>query len=106
MNTRINYLYRDACNYKVHNEVVIKGTFTSEQIDEIIRCLSDGENFIPSQVGLPEQRFDEVTEDDTCWFELNRKDFEETKDEETSDLTIDEIVGAFLAAKGNWNEYM
>ena len=31
-NTRINYLYRDASNYKKYNEVIIPGTFTEEQI--------------------------------------------------------------------------
>lgn len=54
MNTCISYLYRDACNYKIHNEVIINGVLTSAQIDSIMDCLLDGEYFIPSQVGLPE----------------------------------------------------
>lgn len=49
-NTRIHYLYRDASNYKVSNEITVPGTFTEEQIDAIIGCLMDGEYFIPSDV--------------------------------------------------------
>ena len=67
MNTKINYLYRDGCNYKQHNEEIIAGTFTTEQMNTIIDCLDCGEYFIPSQVGFSEIRFG----DDTCWFESN-----------------------------------
>ena len=104
MNTRISYLYRDASNYKQHNEVVVAGKFTSEQIDTIIRCLSDGEYFIPKQVSLPEKRFDEVTEDDHCWFELCRGDFEDTNADPTIEMLPDDIVRLFVEACGNWDD--
>ena len=69
MNTQIRYLYRDASNYKVENECVVTGTFTQEQIAQIMDCCDLGEYFIPSQVGLPEQRFDRYDpEEDHCWF--------------------------------------
>lgn len=68
-NTKIGYLYRDASNYKKWNEVVIRGSMSPEQIDTIIGCLDDELHFIPRQVGLPEDRFDEITEDDHAWFE-------------------------------------
>lgn len=42
LNTRISYLYRDAGNYKKHNEVVVPGTFTPEQIETITGCLDAG----------------------------------------------------------------
>lgn len=70
MNTRIDYLYRDASNYKQPNSVVVSGLFTARQVGEILGCLNDGEYFIPSQVGLPETRFGEITEDDHCWLNL------------------------------------
>ncbi|MBP3585213.1 MAG: hypothetical protein J6J59_05960 [Peptococcaceae bacterium] len=70
LNTKIEYLYRDASNYKIYNECVVKGILTAEQREEIVDCLSEGEYFIPSQVGLPEKRFDDWTEDDHPWFEL------------------------------------
>ena len=59
-NTRITYLYRDADNYKTLNEVVIQGTFTDEEIDEMMAVCDQGEYFIPRQVGLPEERFEKL----------------------------------------------
>lgn len=61
MNTRISYLYRDASNYKQHNEVTVPGTFSEEQIDVIIGCLDLGEYFIPKQIGFPEKRRRTIT---------------------------------------------
>lgn len=103
-NTRISYLYRDASNYKQHNEVVVPGIFTPEQIEAIIGCLDAGEYFIPVQVGFPEERFEDITEDDHCWFELSRYGFEETDAEASIDMAPDEVVAKFLEAKGNWDD--
>ena len=47
MNTKICYLYRDAGNYKVHNECVIQGELSKEQIQSILDCCDMGEYFIP-----------------------------------------------------------
>lgn len=104
MNTKISYLYRDASNYKMPNEVVIAGPITEHQISIIMDCLECRENFIPSQVGLPEERFGEWTEDDHCWFELQRCGFEATGEEPDVYITADELVGKFLEAKGNWDD--
>lgn len=104
MNTRISYLYRDASNYKMPNEVVVTGTVTECQIDIIMGCLDEGEYFIPRMIGLPEKRFDEFTEDDHCWFELQREGFEVTMGEPNVDVTADELVRKFFAAKGNWKK--
>lgn len=106
MNTKISYLYRDASNYKMPNETIILGPITEHQIDIIMDCLECGENFIPSQVGLPEERFGEWTEDDHCWFELQRCGFEATGEEPVVNMTVDELVGKFLEAKGKWKEYI
>lgn len=35
MNTKISYLYRDAYNYKVHNECIIVGELSKEQIQSM-----------------------------------------------------------------------
>lgn len=104
MNTRISYLYRDASNYKQHNEVIVPGTFTLEQIETIIGCLDAGEYFIPDQIGFPEERFGSITEDDHCWFELNKAGFEETDAVASIDMSPDEVVAKFLEAKGNWDD--
>ena len=103
LNTKITYLYRDASNYKVWNEAVIKGKLTDEQQKTILECLIDGEYFIPSQVGLPEEKFASKYEDDPVWFELSEGFAEPSIGKATEDLTADELVQNFLKAKGNWN---
>lgn len=105
MNTKVEYLYRDASNYKVHNEAVIKGTLTTEQIEEIISCCDCVEYFVPQQVGLPETRFGKITEDDHCWFEICKEGFSETDQANTVDLTAEELYRNFLAASGKWDEW-
>ena len=101
MNTKISYLYRDASNYKVYNDAVVRGEAAKEQAKEIFSCLQDGEYFIPGQVGLPESRFDDITEDDHAWFELLC--LENTKEAPNVDMDVSEILERFQKAKGNWN---
>lgn len=74
MNTLLEYLYRDASNYKQHGSAVIAGTVSLKEIRHLI---IDKEYFIPSQIGLPglqykfrEQGFDYPTEDDHTWHEI------------------------------------
>lgn len=104
MNTKISYLYRDASNYKQHNEVIVHGTFTEEQIDTIIECLDSGEHFIPKQIGFPKKRFEEITEDDHCWFELSRDCFEETDAEADIEMSPEEVVARFVETAGEWDD--
>lgn len=103
-NTRINYLYRDASNYKKHNEVIIPGTFTEEQIHTIIDCLQGGEYFIPSEVNLPEIRFEDRTEADHPWFELDEDGFEETEAKVTCHISPEDLVKLFLERKKEWQD--
>lgn len=102
-NTKISYLYRDASNWKVHNECVIKGVLSPAQIKTILDCC-DCEYFIPSNVGLPEKRFEKWTEDDHIWFEFNEWEdcFEETLEPANVNITCDELVAAFERCKDNW----
>ena len=39
MNTAVEYLYRDASNYKMPQHEVIKGLITEDQITRILTCL-------------------------------------------------------------------
>lgn len=103
-NTRIEYLYRDASNYKIRNACVVKGTLTEAQQAEIYTCLVDGEYFIPGDVGLPETRFAEYTEDDHPWFEMDADAFSETALAPDVDITADELVDAFRKRKDGWQE--
>lgn len=100
-NTQISYLYRDANNFKKYNKVILPGTFTDKQIQAIIGCLSDGEYFIPSEVGLPEDKY-EGTDADHPWFELHEDDFSETDDDVTLNIKPEELVEKFLQRYLAW----
>ena len=92
-NTLITYLYRDACNYKVHNEAVVKGLITQEQEQRILNSLQEGEYFIPHLVGLPEKRFATETEDDHPFFEY--QSVSHTNKPISCDRDVEELVKAF-----------
>ena len=97
-------MYRDASNYKQHNEAVVYGTLTEAQKQEIQDALSEGEYFIPCQVGLPEKRFDKVNlQDDHCWFEL--QEIVETDAEPTEGISAEEVYQNFLNVQGKWDEF-
>ena len=104
MNTRINYLYRDAGNNKVYNSCVISGELTKEQIQIILSCLYDQEYFIPSKVGLPEERFSNYDSQlDHQWFEIHVHDFELTNDKSTVSLQPEQLVTSFRRQKDKWD---
>ena len=91
MNTKVNYLYRDASNYKTYNEAVLKGTLTENQVQRIYNALDSGLYFIPHQVGLDEDRGrgSYYTDDDHCWFEL------ELRADDYGNVEYDELEGDF-----------
>lgn len=101
-NTRIQYLYRDASNFKTQNEVVIKGQITRDQAKEILSCCEGGE-FIPEQIDWPLERGWDISEDDHCFAELEDHSFEPTDSPATVDMTAEQVMEAFRAAKGNWD---
>ena len=105
-NTRITYLYRDASNYKRWNECVVKGRITAGQVHEILSCCNEGMYFIPSQVGMPEEKFSEETEDDHCWFEIGEGSFAMTLQPPTEGITVDELIQMFRDCKGKWKDWI
>lgn len=106
-NTLIQYLYRDADNYKVQNECVIKGVLSEEDIQTILDSLEDDEVFIPRLVGLPEKRFDTYDPQvDHPFFELGKTSFIITDQHPTVEITAAELVSAFRKAKGHWHMIM
>lgn len=104
MNTRIEYLYRDASNNKKWNEAVLIGELSDADQQVILDCLKDGEYFIPRQVGLDEERFGNWTDDDHCWFELEPGFATPTHCTATCGLTCAQLVENFKAAKGKWDD--
>lgn len=103
-NTKIHYQYRDADNYKQLNECVINGVLSLKQQAVILSCLTDGEYFIPSKVGLPEKRFETWTDADHVWFEIAPDDFTITEEPANVSLTSDELVSAFCRHKHKWEQ--
>lgn len=102
MNTKINYLYRDADNYKVHNECVIRGEMTDEQEMRIIGSLDDELYFVPNCVGMPEEKFGSETEADHPWFEWCGT--EPTERKPTLDIDAEELTVRFEKAGNGWQE--
>lgn len=96
VNTKISYLYRDADNYKMRHEVVIAGSMSEEQEKAIEDSLDEGVYFIPSQVGLPDDRFGSVTAADHPWFEW--VGVEPTADRPTLHVTAEELTAKFVDA--------
>lgn len=106
MNTKIEYLYRDACNYKARQEVILKGMITPDDVQKISGALEpegDYGYFIPEQVGLPLVRPWAVSMDDHCFCELYPEiAFSFTEEAPTDDRTIHELAQDF-DDHGFWN---
>lgn len=104
--TKIEFFYRDACNFKVWNACGIDGTLSEEQKDIIMGCLDEGELFIPSMVGLPENKFGFENENDHPFFELARDGFIEVEesagDIPNVNITPEELTAAVQKSKGRW----
>jgi hypothetical protein len=49
---KFGYLYRDADNYKMFNDVVLRGRLSPAEIIKILNGAFDGNPFIPSDVGM------------------------------------------------------
>ena len=105
INTRINYLYRDADNYKMQNSCVIEGPVTEQQIGKILSCCDMAHYFIPKQVGLPETRFKTYNpEVDHCWFEIEESGFEPTDSPPDVALNAEQLIERFDSCAGYWDD--
>jgi hypothetical protein len=99
-NTKIDYVYADASNYKVWGREVLAGTLTIAEKAEIIDACWDGELFIASQVGLPDlqhQMWNEhrMNEDDHVFHRLSLDAFADTDEESTLELSTGDLLNAF-----------
>ena len=98
-NTEVQYLYRDANNFKRWNLCVVQGTLTDEEMAEIWNCCDSGEYFYPNKVGLPENRYS-GTDADMPWFEL--AGFDQTSRKPNVNITAQELLEKFRSLKGTW----
>lgn len=94
MNTRIEYMYRDACNYKTFKEIVLKGAAAP---GVFFAALHDGEFFIPFDVGLPELQPTPFTIDDHIWHTLERISLTDDDPDAEFSITATELANRFQA---------
>ena len=101
-NTIFEFMYRDADNYKIHSEAILKGEMTDEDYNTIISCLDENTFFIPAQVGLEGERFATETEADHPWFEVTG--YRLVPDTvKTCGIAVQELVERFKAVHGHWD---
>ena len=98
MNTHIELMYRDACNWKSYIDFVIDGEIAMEQIQPY---LQDGEFLIPFDAGLPEVQIDDPNpEIDHPFYTIAT--IEHTRDAPTIALTADALRRNFETVQ--WDE--
>ena len=101
MNTKLDYLYRDACNYKTFHEVIFKGDV---EFSDIALFLKDKTFFIPSEVGLKDLQELPLSSDDHIWHEI--ESVSTTSEFPTIPINAHTLIGRFQCAnENNWNEY-
>ena len=73
MNTEVTYRYRTLTGETRDQSVVVEGELPADGLTRISQSLYMEEFFIPSAIGLPEQRILAWDDDaDVPWFELLR----------------------------------
>lgn len=95
-NIKLNYLFRDAGNYKMFGFVILSnpGGKNPEEIDgELRRFLIDGAYFYPEQVQLPVLD----CSDAGMWHEYEK--VEMTDEEVNDERTIEEVIGLMGGAQ-------
>jgi len=99
MNTVIEYLYRDADNYKQNIALGLPGTFSDSDKETVKQKLDGGMYFIPSQVGLPDLQEQNVNgidpEVDHAWHEWDWAWIEDTDQEPNYNLSVTKLVENF-----------
>ncbi len=105
MNTRLDYMYRNASNYSRVGSVVFEGATSAQLVQRFSRALESSEFFIADQVRVPELFFEDNLDpnDDHCWHELAA--FESTDDGSTDEFarTIESfVVECEAASHAGW----
>jgi hypothetical protein len=104
MNTEINYLYRDASNYKFWGTFIVEGKI---ERSDLVPYLFDSEWFVPQQVGLEHLLNLPMNFDDHLLHELH--EFVPTTAQANAGSAKDLIAKFRMAADKDWfhgiNEY-
>lgn len=101
-NTRVEYTYTDADNYKCRNHVIVKGILEYQDIQVILGCRRDEEFFIPEWVDFPgDIAWDYDPQADHPWWRLDEDSFSIVEKSATVDMTAQELVDKFCHARDN-----
>lgn len=104
----LDYLYRDASNYKSFGSVQIKGDLSEAERRNLLSCLESGEFFVAEQVGIPPlygqlARYGGDGGDDHSWHTLVGFREALTSGERPEATVVgSEILKRFRLARGNW----
>jgi hypothetical protein len=107
MNTRLYYSYTDGNNYSRETSAVVAGEISDEQREQIRGSLDHEEDFVPTQVGLPDGsligRGYQPTDMDGDSHHLYVDSIETTNDLPTAGGDIAAVTAAFVAHRGAWD---
>ena len=93
MKTEVNYVYRDAGNYKFWGSFIVDGAFSPDMVQ---KYLIDEQFFVPKAIGLPALVPEVRNEDDHEWHTFD--ECVETTDGEPV-VTASELIRRIKAAK-------
>lgn len=108
----LDYLYRDAINYKAWGSLLLEGVATESEVQQLRSQLDGDEFFIAEQLAIPPlyaelwQFSDGPTEDDHVWHtfhELRQADAEEITGEPWG--SVSELIARFKSVK-KWDEQL
>ena len=107
----LEYLYRDAGNWKTHGAVLLRGKVRDAGA-AIRSCLEQGEFFVPEQVLLPALHPQHWRDHDDGPNDLDHAfhEFAELREAREEDLlslspcgSLVQLVSLFVAARGRWD---
>jgi hypothetical protein len=108
MNTRFEYLYRNASNYKQWGAVVFAGLADEALERRLAATLESFEFFIADQVHLPELFFQDglAPEEDKCWHEFSGLELTTEEPTDAQQRTIEAFVTECeTASRAGWRVF-
>ena len=114
MNTKIEYMYRDADNYKAFGTCVLEGALEDKEQKELWECLEPEGLFLPGTVGIPLLHLSEEPdpEVDHPWhtlLDVGSTDLPPTgdvwPDDAASHADAQELLDAFRKMRGRWQAF-
>jgi hypothetical protein len=104
-NTRFNYLYRDASNYKSWGSVVFRSGIDDTLSARLSAALESTEFFIADQIRIPEVFLPDwpLEQDDHCWHGFSDTELTSDAPDDPHGRTIAEFVAEVeRASREDW----